>query len=89
MFALRLDMDSDEILHMLGVMFIPPLFLGALWFGYKRFVDLEEAEKLPAGSITEPEKITKVIKQSGNLNSKAKLALWLLGLLSGLFYGRF
>jgi len=31
-------MSGDEILHMLSVMIVPPLFFGALWFGYKRFV---------------------------------------------------
>ena len=27
-----------DFLHLLGVMILPPLFLGAVWFGYKRFV---------------------------------------------------
>lgn len=31
-------MDSDGYLHMYRVMLIPPLFFGAVWFGYKRFV---------------------------------------------------
>ena len=26
---------------LLGLMIVPPLFLGAVWFGYKRFVDLQ------------------------------------------------
>ena len=33
-----LDMVGDEALRAFGVMIIPPLFLGAMWFGYKRFV---------------------------------------------------
>ena len=32
-------MDEDEVLHMFSVMIVPPFFLGAVWFGYKRFVD--------------------------------------------------
>ena len=31
-------MDEDEIFHMFSVMIVPSLFLGAAWFGYKRFV---------------------------------------------------
>jgi p-aminobenzoyl-glutamate transporter AbgT len=31
-------MDDDELVHMVSMMVIPPLFLGALWFGFKRFV---------------------------------------------------
>lgn len=30
--------SDDEFLHLLSVMIVPPLFLGAVWFGYKRFV---------------------------------------------------
>ncbi len=31
-------MNNGETFHMFSVMIVPPLFLGALWFGYKRFV---------------------------------------------------
>lgn len=31
--------DSYEFSQMIGVIIVPPFFLGALWFGYKRFVD--------------------------------------------------
>ena len=34
-------MNDDEVWHMFSVMIVPPLFLGAVWFGYKRFVDLQ------------------------------------------------
>ena len=32
-------MDGGEVLHMFSVMIVPPLFLGAVWRGYKRFVE--------------------------------------------------
>jgi len=32
-------MRDDDLFHMLSVMIIPPFFFGAVWFGYKRFVD--------------------------------------------------
>jgi hypothetical protein len=32
-------MSDDEADHVFGMMIVPPLFLGALWFGYKRFVE--------------------------------------------------
>ena len=53
----RMNID-EEILHMFGVMLIPPLFLGAVWFGYKRFVDIEATEVQPADYIAEPENKT-------------------------------
>ncbi len=31
-------MYDDEVRQMWGVMIVPPLFLGAVWFGYERFV---------------------------------------------------
>lgn len=35
-------MYRADDLHMFSVMFVPPLFLGAVWFGYERFVSLEK-----------------------------------------------
>ena len=32
-------MVGGEVLHMYSVMIVPPLFFGAVWFGYKRFVE--------------------------------------------------
>jgi len=41
-------MSDDEILRFtFGVMIGPSLFLGALWFGYKRFVDGGRRPELP------------------------------------------
>ena len=32
-------MRDEDVWHMFTMMILPPLFLGAAWFGYKRFVD--------------------------------------------------
>lgn len=48
-------MDKEEFWHMFSVMIVPPLFLGAVWFGYKRFVDLEVADMQPTDFKTGPE----------------------------------
>jgi hypothetical protein len=32
-------MSDDEVGHVFSMRIVPPLFLGALWFGYKRFVE--------------------------------------------------
>jgi hypothetical protein len=42
---------DDELFYMLGRIIIPPLFLGAAWFGYKRFVDFEADETPPADPV--------------------------------------
>ena len=45
-------MHDDEVWHVFNVMIVPPLFLGALWFGYKRFVDIEVSDIPPTDPRT-------------------------------------
>jgi len=68
---------------MFGVMIIPPLFIGAVWFGYRRFVDLEETGMQPINPITEQEDRTEEVQETDATMSKIKITLWGLGLLSG------
>ncbi len=42
-----LEKGGDEALRAFGVMIVPPLFLGAVGFGYKRFVNLQAADQSP------------------------------------------
>ena len=59
--------DPDWLYHrrrvledkLLGLMLIPPLFFGVVWFGYKRFVDLRVADTRPTCAETEHEDSTK------------------------------
>lgn len=67
------DMDDDEIWHMFSVMIVPPLFLGAVWFGYKRFVDLEVVEIQPTDPKTGPEYHAEEIQRTGITTAKAIL----------------
>lgn len=66
------NMHYHELWHMFGVMLIPPLFLGTVWFGYKRFVVIEVAEIQPTEPIVELEDHGEQSQRNGTIKTEVQ-----------------